>query len=102
MGKGTRAVASTAEQPEKVNPLKHIEDTVEQNDNAFDGLINNTPQTPTAGELEQKAKAGEPISLADYAAAIKAEKERGGAKQESPLSGRSFELKRNGRRRKRP
>ena len=70
MGNGTRAFAIPAEQPEKVNPLKHIEDTVEQNDNAFDGLINNTPQTPTAGELEQKAKAGEPISLADYAAAI--------------------------------
>ena len=76
--------AIPAEQPEKVNPLKHIEDTVEQNDNAFDGLINNTPQTATAGELEQKAKAGEPISLADYAAAIKAEKERGSAKQEKP------------------
>ena len=84
MGNGTRAFAIPAEQPEKVNPLKHIEDTVEQNDNAFDGLINNTPQTPTAGELEQKAKAGEPISLADYAAAIKAEKERGSAKQEKP------------------
>ena len=84
MGNGTRAFAIPAEQPEKVNPLKHIEDTVEQNDNAFDGLINNTPQTPTVGELEQKAKAGEPISLADYAAAIKAEKERGGAKQEKP------------------
>ena len=84
MGNGTRVFAIPAEQPEKVNPLKHIEDTVEQNDNAFDGLINNTPQTPTAGELEQKAKAGEPISLADYAAAIKAEKERGSAKQEKP------------------
>ena len=84
MGNGTRAFAIPAKQPEKVNPLKHIEDTVEQNDNAFDGLINNTPQTPTAGELEQKAKAGEPISLADYAAAIKAEKERGGVKQEKP------------------
>ena len=84
MGNGTRAFAIPAEQPEKVNPLKYIEDTVEQNDNAFDGLINNTPQTPTAVELEQNAKAGEPISLADYAAAIKAEKERGSAKQEKP------------------
>ena len=84
MGNGTRAFAIAAEQPEKVNPLKHIEDTVEQNDNNFDGIINNTPQTPTVGELKQKAKAGEPISLTDYAAAIKAEKERGGAKQEKP------------------
>lgn len=47
------------------------------NDNNFDGLINNTPQTPTVAELEQKAKAGEPISLIDYANAIKAENEQG-------------------------
>ena len=84
MGNGTRAFAIAAEQPEKVNPLKHIEDTVEQNDNNFDGIINNTPQTPTVGELEQKAKAGEPISLTDYAAAIKAEKGRGSDKEEKP------------------
>ena len=84
MGNGTRAFAIAAEQPEKVNPLKHIEDTVEQNDNNFDGIINNTPQTPTVGELEQKAKAGEPISLVDYAAAIKAEKGRGSDKEEKP------------------
>lgn len=77
MGNGTRAFAITAEQPEKANPLKTIEDIVEQNDNNFDGLINNTPQTPTVAELEQKAKAGEPISLIDYANAIKAEKEQG-------------------------
>ena len=81
---GTRAFAIAAEQPEKVNPLKHIEDTVEQNDNNFDGIINNTPQKPTVGELEQKAKAGEPISLVDYAAAIKAEKGRSSDKEEKP------------------
>ena len=84
MGNGMRAFAIAAEQPEKVNPLKHIEDTVEQNDNNFDGIINNTPQTPTVGELEQKAKAGEPISLVDYAAAIKAEKGRSSDKEEKP------------------
>ena len=33
MGNGTRAFAVAAEQPEKANPLKHIEDTIEQNDN---------------------------------------------------------------------
>lgn len=77
MGNGTRAFAVAAEQPEKVNPLKHIEDTVEQNDNNFDGVINNTPQTPTVDELEQKVKAGEPISLVDLADAIKADKQRG-------------------------
>ena len=64
------------------NYLKHIEDIVEQNDNNFDGIINNTPQTPSVGELEQKAKAGEPISLIDLANAIHADKERG--KEEKP------------------
>ena len=85
MGNGTRAFAIPAEQPEKVNPLKYIEDTVEQNDNAFDGLINNTPQTPTAGELEQKAKARASRSpLRTMPPQSRAEKERGGAKQEKP------------------
>ena len=74
MGNGTRAFAVAAEQPEKENPLKHIEDTVEQNDNSFDGIINNTP---TVDELEAKVKAGEQISLVDLAEAIKADKERG-------------------------
>ena len=74
MGNGTRAFAVAAEQPEKANPLKHIEDTVEQNDNNFDGIINNTP---TVDELEAKVKAGETISLVDLANAVKADKERG-------------------------
>ena len=64
------------QQPEKANPLKHVEDTIEQNDNNFDGIINNTP-TPTADELEAKARSGEQISLAEYAAALKADKEQG-------------------------
>ena len=85
MGNGTRAFAVAAEQPEKVNPLKHVEDTIEQNDNNFDGLINNTPQTPTVDALEQKAKSGEPISLTELADAIKADKQRGGkGKEEKP------------------
>ena len=74
MGNGTRAFAVAAEQPEKGNPLKHVEDTIEQNDNNFDGIINNTP---TVDELEAKVKAGEQISLVDLAEAIKADKEHG-------------------------
>ena len=86
MGNGTRAFAVAAEQPEKANPLKHVEDTVEQNDNNFDGIINNTP-TPTVDELEAKVKAGETISLVDLANAVKADKERGkGAKPEKKPS----------------
>lgn len=38
----------------------------------------------TAGELEAKARAGEQISLAEYAAALKAEKPRGRDKEEKP------------------
>lgn len=39
----------------------------------IDGQINNTP---TAAELEEKAKAGGQISLAEYAEALKAEKKQ--------------------------
>ena len=76
MGNGTRAFAVAATQPE--SPIKHIEDAVEQNDNSFDGIINNTPPTPTVDELEAKALSGEQISLADLAEAIKADEKRGG------------------------
>ena len=70
----------TQEQPE--NYLKTAEQTTEQNYNMIDGQINNTP---TAAELEEKAKAGEQISLAEYAEALKTDKERGKpAKQEKP------------------
>ena len=67
-------------QPE--NYLKTAEQTTEQNYNMIDGQINNTP---TATELEEKAKAGEQISLAEYAEALKTDKGRGKpAKQEKP------------------
>ena len=61
----------TQEQPE--NYLKTSEQTTEQNYNMIDGQINNTP---TAAELEEKTKAGEQISLAEYAEALKAEKKQ--------------------------
>ena len=82
MGNGTQAFAVAAAQPE--SPLKHIEDTVEQNDNSFDGIINNTPPTPTVDELEAKALSGEQISLADLAEAIKADEKRGGTPEKKP------------------
>ena len=85
MGNGTQAFAVAAEPQQRENPLKHVEDTIEQNDNKFDGIINNTPQTPTVDALEQKAKSGEPISLTELADAIKADKQRGGkGKEEKP------------------
>ena len=67
-------------QPE--NYLKAVEQTTEQNYNMIDGQINNTP---TAAELEEQAKAGEQISLAEYAEALKTDKGCGKpAKQEKP------------------
>lgn len=81
--RGTHAIA--AEQPQRDNPLKHVEDTIEQNDNNFDGLINNTPQTPTVADFEQRAKAGEAISVTDLAKAVKAEKREQPQKKPSIL-----------------
>lgn len=81
MANGTRAFAIAAAQPE--NYLKHVEDAVEQNDNSFDGLINNAPM-PTVAELEAKVNAGEAISLVDLAKAVKAEK------HEKPQKSRLF------------
>ena len=78
---GYRQVPEFLQPPEKENPLKHVEDTIEQNDNNFDGIINNTP---SVDELEKKAKSGEQISLTDLADAIKAEKTRGMGKEEKP------------------
>ena len=75
MGTGPHAFAVAAE-----NPIKRVEDTIEQNDNKFDCIINNTPETPTIDALEAKAKADEPISLVDLANAIKAEEKDGKGK----------------------
>ena len=60
MGNGTQAYAVAAGQPQQEKPAH------------------------TAGELEAKARAGEQISLAEYAAAHKAEKPRGRDKEEKP------------------
>ena len=78
---GYRQVPEFLQPPEKENPLKHVEDTIEQNNNHFDGIINNTP---SVDELEKKAKSGEQISLTDLADAIKAEKTHGKGKEEKP------------------
>ena len=85
MGNGTQAYAIAAEQPQRDNPLKHVEDTIEQNDNNFDGIINNTPQAPTVADLEQRAKAGEAISVTDLAKAVKSEKREQPQKKPSIL-----------------
>ena len=60
------------------NPLRTAELSTEQNENMIDGVINNTP---SMGELEAKAKAGEQISLTDLADAAKAEAKKPKAQQ---------------------
>ena len=60
MGNGTQAYAVAAAQPQQEKPAH------------------------TAGELEAMARAGEQISLAEYAAALKAEKPHGRGKEEKP------------------
>lgn len=47
----------------------------------IDGMMNNTP---TVGELEAKAKAGEVISLTELATAIRTEKGQGRGQEEKP------------------
>ena len=84
MANGARAFAIAANQPQPENHLKHIEDAVEQNDNSFDGLINNAPM-PTVAELEAKVNAGKAISLVDLAKAVKAEKHEKPQKKPSVL-----------------
>lgn len=54
------------------NPLRAAEDTIEQNDNQLDGIINNTP---SVAELEAQVKAGQQISLLDLANAVQKERE---------------------------
>ena len=71
------------------NPLKSIEDTVEQNDNSFDGIINNTP---SMDELEEKASRGELVSVMDMANAAQADeqKEKQAKKPEQKRSIRGY------------
>jgi antirestriction protein ArdC len=56
---------------QEVSHIRAAEMSTEQNYNMIDGVPNNTP---SVGELEAKAKAGEQISLHDLAKAIKAER----------------------------
>lgn len=90
MGNGTQAFAVAAE-----NPIKHVEDTIEQNDNKLDGIVNNTPETPTVDALEAKVKAGEAISLVDLANAIKAEEKGGKGKPKEEKQSIRAQLKKD-------
>lgn len=67
MANGTKAFAIPT-QPE--SHIKTAEMSTEQNYNMIDGMMNNAPSME---ELEERAKAGEQISLLDVAEAAKAE-----------------------------
>ena len=58
---------------QKENYLKAAEMSTEDDYGMIDGIINNGKQ-PTAAELEQQAKSGQPISLMDLADAAHREK----------------------------
>ena len=76
MGNGTRAFAVAAEQPEKDNPLRTAEMTLEDDYGMIDGIINNGPKQPTVADLEAQVKAGMSISLMDLAEAAHREKKK--------------------------
>ena len=54
------------------NPLRAVEDSVEQNDNQLDGILNNTP---SVAELRAQVDAGQQTSLLDLAHAVQKERE---------------------------
>lgn len=54
------------------NPLRAAEDSIEQNDNQLDGILNNTP---SVAELRAQVDAGQQISLLDLAHAVRKEQE---------------------------
>ena len=70
-GKLVSAAVATAP-PEKQNPLKTAEMSIEQNLNMIDGTLGNN--TPTVAGIEARMKSGETVSLTELAGAIKAER----------------------------
>lgn len=68
------------------NPLRAAEDSLEQNDNQLDGILNNTP---SVAELEAQVKAGQQISLVDLAQAVRKEQA-----EKKNLWWRSLEMRR--------
>ena len=55
------------------NSLRAAEDSIEQNDNQLDGILNNTP---SVAELRAQVDAGQQISLLDLANAVQKEREK--------------------------
>ena len=83
MGNGTRAFAVAAEQPEKDNPLRTAEMTLEDDYGMIDGVINNGSKQ-TVAELEEQAKSGKPISLMELAQAARREQAQASQQEKKP------------------
>lgn len=49
------------EEVRRINYLRSVEDAVEQNDNSFDGIINNLPEQPEREKTGEKASVVEEI-----------------------------------------
>lgn len=60
MGNGTRAFAVLAEQPEKDNPLRTAEMTLEDDYGMIDGVINNGRRSEEVEKAKEAAEKGEP------------------------------------------
>ena len=54
---GARFMEERAKDPNALgNPMRGIEDQIEQNDNSLDGIINNLPEPEDRNEKEERAK----------------------------------------------
>ena len=70
MGGGSPEEAAGAGPSISRNPMKGIEDMVEQNDNSFDGIINNVPAAPVPDFAEINEKADQEDIIADTKASV--------------------------------
>ncbi|MDO5545865.1 MAG: YodL domain-containing protein [Eubacteriales bacterium] len=57
------------------NPLRNAEMSMEDDYGMIEGIINNGSKEPTAAQLEQQARSGQPISLMDLADAVHREQQ---------------------------
>ena len=83
MANGTQAYAVRADAPEKDNPLRTAEMTLEDDYGMIDGVINNGPKQ-TVAELEEQAKSGKPISLMELAQAARREQAQAARQEKKP------------------
>lgn len=78
---------------ERENPLKTIEDTVEQNDNHLDGVINNTPEKTERKEKDiEEDKPARKRSISSYLKESKCTNEKNKPDEKSKTKSKEAEL----------